>query len=48
MKNIPKELKIVYNYYEVILLNPKIQKIAVWIMLIGIIAFFIAGLFVYV
>lgn len=30
------------------MVNPKVQKIAVWIMLIGIIAFFIAGLFVYV
>lgn len=29
-------------------MNPIVQKIAVWIMLIGIIAFFIAGLFVYV
>lgn len=29
-------------------MNPTVQKIAVWIMLIGIIAFFIAGLFVYV
>jgi len=29
-------------------MNPKVQKVAVWIMLIGIIAFFIAGLFVYV
>lgn len=29
-------------------MNPKIQKIAVWMMLIGIIAFFIAGLFVYI
>lgn len=28
-------------------MNPTVQKIAVWIMLIGIIAFFIAGLFVY-
>ena len=28
-------------------MNPKVQKIAVWIMLIGIIASFIAGLFVY-
>lgn len=29
-------------------MNPTVQKIAVWIMLIGIIASFIAGLFVYV
>ena len=29
-------------------MNPTVQKIAGWIMLIGIIASFIAGLFVYV
>ena len=29
-------------------MSPIVQKITVWIMLIGIIAFFIAGLFVYV
>ncbi len=29
-------------------MNPVVQKIAIWIMLIGIIAFFIAGLFVYI
>ena len=29
-------------------MNPIVQKIAIWIMLIGIIAFFIAGLFVYI
>ena len=29
-------------------MNPLVQKIAIWIMLIGIIAFFIAGLFVYI